>query len=228
MAAAAVDTIPSYNRLDPGSKRLEFASYPKAPEPPERDVENIARTWVESFNKSLSTNDIQAITSLFLKDGCWRDQLCLSWTYHTLSGPQKIQSFLEGAPKGCRIKSIDIDGKKPSLAPHVSPADYLGKVKSVAAFLTVDTDIGRGRGVVRLIQDADAKWKAYTLFTAMFELKGHEETINSNRPAGVEHGGQLGRKNWQERRTITENFEDDLQPTVLIIGWCWVQGYIII
>jgi len=96
--------------------------------------------------------------------------------------------------------------------------DFHGEVKGVGSFLIIETDVGRGRGIVRLLQDHDGKWKAFTLFTAMHELKGHEETVRGNRPHGVDHGGKPGRKNWQERRNATENFDGELEPTVLILG----------
>ena len=90
----------------------------------------------------------------------------------------------------------------------------------VESFLNIETDVGKGPGIVRLLQDQQDRghWKAFTLFTAMHELKGHEETVRGNRPHGVAHGGTPGRLNWQERRTATENFEGDLEPTVLILG----------
>lgn len=150
----------------------------------------------------------------------WRDQLGLSWDYHTLQGPEKIVSFLKSAPKGSRIKSIEIDSSNSTRQPCVSAVDYRGKVNGVASFLTLETDVGRGRGLVRLLKDSqdNDRWKAFTLFTTMHELKGHEETTKANRPTGVDHGGQPGRKNWQERRTATENFEGDKEPVVLILG----------
>ena len=217
MATAAVQ-IPSYNRVEPGSSQLAAASYPEAPPPPKADVNKIATEWVDSLNKILSGSNYDGIGKIFLQGACWRDQLGLSWNYHTLNGPQKIVSFLKESPKGSRIKSISIDEDKPSHKPHISSVDYLGKVSGVAAFLLVDTDVGRGRGIVRLLQDQDGKWKAFTLFTAMHELKGHEESTKANRPNGVDHGGKPGRLNWQERRTAMENFEGDLEPTVLILG----------
>ena len=102
--------------------------------------------------------------------------------------------------------------------PHGSPADYNGNVNGVGSFLSVETDVGRGPGIVRLLQDKDGKWKAFTLFTAMHELKGHEETIRGNRSQGIIHGGNPRRKNWQKRRIAIENVQGDLEPTVLIFG----------
>ena len=217
MATAAVET-PSCNRAEPGSSQLTPASYPDVLPPPEIDVDKVATAWVTSLNQLLANNDFSSVDQVFLKEACWRDQLGLSWDYHTLHGPEKIKSFLDSSPAGSRIKSVSIDHDRPKLAPHIAAADFYGNVKGVAAFLTIETDVGRGRGAVRLLQDQHGKWKAFTLFTVMHELKGHEETVKKNRPNGVEHGGQLGRKNWQERRIAMENFEGDLEPTVLILG----------
>jgi hypothetical protein len=47
--------------------------------------------------------------------------------------------------------------------------DFTGKIMGVQSFLTVETDVGRGRGLVELLQDQQdgGKWKAFTLFTTM-------------------------------------------------------------
>ena len=221
MAAAAVDSIPSYNRVEAGSCQLQAVSYPQASEPTKsEDVNSVASEWVSSLTKALNDKDYNAIERLFLSEACWRDQLGLSWDYHTFTGPQKIVEFLKSAPHGSRIESVEVDNSNTTRQPSISAVDYNGNIKGVASFLTIKTDVGRGRGLVRLVKDSHdgEKWKAYTLFTAMHELKGHEETTKANRPHGVEHGGQPGRKNWAERRTATENFEGDKEPTVLIIG----------
>ena len=218
MATAAVQ-IPSYNRVEPGSNQLKSAVYPESDAPPKTDLHRIASEWAASLDKALSSQDYDSLNKLFLPGSCWRDQLALSWDYHTFDGPDKIISFLKSSPHGSRIKSISIDDSSTLHSPHVSAADFNGKVNGVGSFLKIETDVGKGPGIVRLLQDQqDGKWKAFTLFTAMHELKGHEETVRGNRPQGVVHGGEPGRKNWQERRTATENFEGDLEPTVLILG----------
>lgn len=225
MATAAVippdnSTIPSYNRVEAGSSQLAAASYPDTGPVGSVDANAIAKEWINAFNEALLAQDPSAVKDLFLQSSCWRDQLGLSWDYHSLNGPDKILSFLESAPKRSRITSIKIDESNATRKPAVAAVDFKGRVNGVASFLTVETDVGRGRGVVRLLQDPKDgnKWKAFTLFTAMHELKGHEETIGDKRPQGVNHGGKVGRKNWQERRTATENYEGELEPTVLIIG----------
>ncbi|MCJ1228592.1 hypothetical protein MMC12_005253 [Toensbergia leucococca] len=218
MATAAVD-VPSYARVEPGSSQLSPAIYPKASPSSPVDINAIASEWVSELNKAFTGTDYTAVAQLFLRDSYWRDQLGLSWDYHTLHGPENISSFLKSAPKGCRIKSLEVDSSSSVRQPSVSGVDFNGKVQGVVSFLTIETDVGRGRGLVRLLQDQeDGKWKAFTLFTTMHELKGHEETVRGRRPNGVIHGGQPGRKNWQERRKATENFEGDIEPTVLILG----------
>ena len=217
MATAAV-SIPSYNRTEPGSNQLKQATYPDTKLPSQLDVHKVASEWVSSLNKALTDQDYEAINQLFLPGSCWRDQLGLSWDYHTFRGPENIISFLKSSLNGSRIKSIEVDDGSSLHAPQVSAADYSGKVNGVASFLKIETDVGRGPGIVRLLQDHNGVWKAFTLFTAMHELKGHGEMINNNRPHGVDHGGKPGRKNWQERRTAMENFEGDIEPIVLILG----------
>lgn len=214
-------TIPSYNRVEPGSNQLAPASYPDVGPLPSVDANAVATEWVNAFNKALSAEDPSVVKGLFGQICCWRDQLGLSWDYHSLYGPERIVSFLKSAPKGSRVMSIQIDDSNATRKPTVAPIDFKGEIRGVASFLTVETPAFRGRGYVRIVAVSlhnGNKWKAFTLFTAMHELKGYEETIGKNRPQGVEHGGKLERKNWQERRTAMENYEGELEPTVLIIG----------
>jgi hypothetical protein len=71
-------------------------------------------------------------------------------------------------------------------------------------------------GLAKLVQQG-GKWKAFTLFTLMRELKGHEESVASRTPQGVDHGGKPGRKNWLECRVADANYESS-EPAVLILG----------
>ena len=76
---------------------------------------------------------------------------------------------------------------------------------------------------MRLLPDSseNGRWKAYTLFTVLQELKGHEELNCARRPQGVDHGAHEGRLNWQERRVAEQNLEGkegENEPTVLIVG----------
>lgn len=196
MATAAVQLpTPSYNRVEVGSCQLKAASFPELESsPPPIDIYDIASKWAADLTTAL-TSDISGINHLFLNESYWRDQLGLSWDYHTLHGPDGMISFLRKAPNGSRIKAVEVDSSSDFRKPNAAPVDFDGKLKGIASFLKVETDVGRGRGIVRLLQDAkDGKWKAFTLFTAMHELKGCEEMAYKNRPNGVDHGGKPGRK----------------------------------
>ena len=86
MATAKVQ-IPSYNRLESGSKQLEAATYPETNALPQVDFGKIASEWVDSLNKVLSSQNYGHLKSLLHAGSCWRDQLGLSWDYHTFDGP---------------------------------------------------------------------------------------------------------------------------------------------
>ncbi|KAL9102444.1 MAG: hypothetical protein Q9163_002405 [Psora crenata] len=217
MATAAVE-IPSSNYLVPGSHPLAQVAYPKTISSLP-DAETVAAEWVASFNELLRTGDRSRLGELFLKDSYWRDLLCLTWDFHTLHGPEKIAALTRKQAKAWRINTVDIDKSSEAGKPKVSAFDLEGKLKGILSFLTVETDVGRGRGVVRLLQDAEdqGKWKIFTLFTALQELKGHEELNRERRPTGQEFGELSERKNWKEKRLAEQNFEGDLEPDVLIV-----------
>ena len=115
------------------------------------------------------------------------------------------------------MKSLALDKSSALRSPAATVLDADGQVHIVQAFLTVETDVGNGAGIVRLAQD-DGKWKVFTLFTFLKELRGHEELAARKRPFGVEHGERASRKNWLDRRNEEKNFEEGQEPTVLILG----------
>ena len=217
MATAAVQ-IPSSNVILPGSHLVPSTPYPKISSAQQHDPEEVATEWASRFNELLKGRSPH-FSSVFVKESYWRDLLCVTWDFHTLHGPQKIETVFKSHGQRLQTLSVNIDKSNDVRKPTSTAFDVAGNVKGVQSFLTVETDIGRGNGLIRLVQDAeDGKWKAFTLFTSLQELKGHEELIYERRPTGVAHGVQVGRKNWRERRIAEENFEGDLQPDVLIIG----------
>ncbi|KAL8984183.1 MAG: hypothetical protein Q9205_001791 [Flavoplaca limonia] len=187
------------------------------PEP--TDPQAVASAWLEGFNHLLTGHD-QNIKALFLDASYWRDLLCTTWNFHTYYGSSKIMSVLKGSDQKCRVQLLDLDLSSDIKKPTLCPIDFHGSLQGVQAFLKVETKLGRGRGLVKLVQDArDAgKWKAFILFTTLEQLEGHEESINARRPTGVDHGSHPGRLNWQERRIVEANCEGSYEPTVLIIG----------
>ncbi|MBZ6376919.1 MAG: hypothetical protein LBE67_18655 [Kocuria palustris] len=206
---------PSHERVVPGSCNIELGQFPKTMSS-ESDValdpNAIADKIINQLNTGLASRDKAAVASLFLENCYWRDHLCYSWDFRTLEGSQAISAFVtETAPS-----KIEIDRSVDFKSPHKAPIDAFGEVFGIEFYIKVTTENGQGNGIMRLAED-DGQWYIFTVFTSMVEIKGHEE--NKERPFGVRHGEQQGRKNWKDRRIDEINFEDK-DPAVLIVGMC--------
>ena len=197
--------------IEPGSFPLDFANFPNLDTSECKNPSEVATAFVDAFNKVAGGSDVSAITELFHPDSFWRDQLCLSWDFHTLQGPKKIATLLEQSKGEVRVKSIKLDTSSALRSPRPS---MVGPLHTVSAFLTIETDVGNGGGVVNLIQDQGV-WKVFTLFTYLKELKGHEELTGARRPNGYE--GHETSRNWLDDRDAERKLENG-GPTVLILG----------
>jgi hypothetical protein len=225
MATQVSMDVPSFDRVAPGSFPLSLATFPAVASPPPSDPQKVVELWLLSFNDALRNPSFD-ISEIFFPESYWRDQLCLSWDFRCLKGPDEIASLLRKSKSGCRMSSAALDNSSHLRSPTVAP--FTDTVCSVQAFLTVETDVGTGKGIVRLVQD-DKAWKAFTLFTFLEGLTGYEEAIRWRRPNGVEHGEHSSRKTWLDRRDEEENFRGREEPTVLIVGkfnpfLCLLQG----
>ncbi|KAF8531798.1 hypothetical protein BDD12DRAFT_766386 [Trichophaea hybrida] len=185
------------------------ATIPK-PRPAPTNPETPFNTWLAALNQCLPSVSEESLSSLFLTDSFWRDHLCLSWDYKTAHQLPNIYSLLSSS----RIETITRSSSHPIL---VLPLDFEGQVPAITAFVDVKTTVGHGRGIIRLLEDSDGKWKAYTVFTALMGLDKYPEKLGKTRPVGVTHGADKGRKNWSERRQEEKEFLNT-QPTVLIVG----------
>ncbi|KAL4925273.1 uncharacterized protein BDV17DRAFT_300433 [Aspergillus undulatus] len=177
------------------------------------DAEVVAQDVVNGFNDAFAKRDSKTVAGLFLADGYWRDHLCLQWDLHTAKGRDNIALFLN-----CHYRAlkIELDRSSEFRRPTACALDGLGNSYGIQFFTTIDLEFGRGRGIVRLVEE-NGDWKILTFFTSLVELKGHEEPLNGRRSKGVEHGGRPDRKNWQDRRNTEAGFNEK-GPAVLIIG----------
>lgn len=215
MRSADLGRTASSQRCEPGSVNIPIGTIPAtAGEAPNADVDAIASKIINSLNGALQKSDYQAVGALFVEEGYLRDHLTLTWELRTLKGRDKIVSFLE---KGQRVETVEIDRSSAYRSPHIAQLDTLGTAKGIEFFIKLSTKLGNAQGVVLLVQQPDGEWKIWTFFTSLRELKGFEEPLNGRRSKGVQHGENLGRKNWLERRTATTGFEDS-DPVVLIVG----------
>src|SRR5438045_9202665 len=124
--------------------------------------------WLAKFEAALPAGD--GIAELFHLDGHWRDVLALTWRIRTVSGAKAIRDELRRSEAhGFRID------------PHRTPPRHAMRAgeQCVEALFRFETRDGIGSGVLRLKGE-----KAWTLLTALDELKGHEEHVDGRRPKG--------------------------------------------
>lgn len=220
MASADVDTrlldqssLPSRDRVEPGSYNIPLGEFPTTNSSTPGDPDRIATALVDKLNGSLASRDGRALSELFIENSYWRDHLCFSWDYRTLKGRDGIAKYVTGSSSSVKVEIVRSSALK---APHAGPIDAYGEIHGIELFIKITSDVGSGQGVVRLAQDGN-DWKFFTVFTSLVELTGHEESVNSHRPVGVQHGEQQGRKNWHDRRVADSNYENK-EPAVLIVG----------
>jgi putative flavoprotein involved in K+ transport len=161
----------------------------------------IAR-WLERFEQALATGDAAAAAEMFGEDSYWRDLVAFTWNIKTLEGPEEIRAMLEAQLGSVRPRAWRTT-EPPAAADGMTEA-----------WLAFETEAGRGEGHLRL-RDG----RAWTLLTALQELKGHEESAGAHRPKGVEHGANPDRVTWLEgREQEARQLGYDVQPEVVIVG----------
>ncbi|OAX34185.1 FAD/NAD(P)-binding domain-containing protein [Rhizopogon vinicolor AM-OR11-026] len=145
--------------------------------------EVISANWLKSLEAASSTGDTASFVSHFLPDGWFRDMLCFTWNFRTLSGQEKIHGFISEVVDGQSrlsyshlhdFKLDDHSVNAPSPFKLPGPPDIEG-VQGAFTF-SITKPAAYGRGFFRLTQDVHGNWKALTLFTNMQDLVGHEES----------------------------------------------------
>jgi putative flavoprotein involved in K+ transport len=90
---------------------------------------------------------------------------------------------------------------------------------AIEAIFRFETKEGRGSGIFRLLPDADDnnRLKAWTLLTALDELKGFEEQLGNARPRGNAYSRDFRGPNWLDLRKASADYADR-DPSVLVVG----------
>lgn len=178
------------------------------------DLSVAVENWLAQFEDALAKPGSGSLKALFHPDSYWRDVLALSWTLQTVNGRDAILETLknqapEAAPSGF---AIDPDRAAPRQVTRAGTS-------SIEAIFRFETAVGRGDGIVRLIPDADDgnRLKAWTLLTALEELKGFEEQLGVARPRGSAYSRDFRGPNWLDLRKASADYADR-DPTVLVIG----------
>jgi len=145
-----------------------------------QSLATLANHWLATFEKALAGGDDALLKTLFHPDSHWRDVLALTWHIRTVNGVEVILRELKAQagrahPTGFRT------------VPHRTAPRHVTRAgtEAIEAIFRFETAEGRGSGVVRLIPDAaDGHMKAWTLLTALDEIKGFEEQVSRSRAKG--------------------------------------------
>ena len=178
------------------------------------DISIATESWLAQFESALATSDHALLKSLFHPDSYWRDVLALSWNIQTLNGAEPILSELKAdaisaSPSGFRV---DPDRAAPRRVTRAG-------TNAIEAIFRFETAVGRGSGILRLIPDAGDgnRLKAWTLLTALDELKGFEEQLETSRPRGQSYSRDFRGPNWLDLRKAAAEYADR-DPDVLVVG----------
>jgi putative flavoprotein involved in K+ transport len=162
--------------------------------------------WLARLESALQAHDVQAAAALFATESYWRDLVAFTWNITTVEGRDGVSELL----------TETLETADHSAFATEEPPDEADGV--VTAWIVFETGVGRGRGLLRLVQE-DGEDRAWTLLTTLYELKGHEEPRGTHRPMGAEHGANKGRTTWLERRQQeAESLGSTTQPYVLVVG----------
>jgi putative flavoprotein involved in K+ transport len=158
--------------------------------------------WLADFEAALAVRDIDRVVQKFATDSFWRDLVAFTWNIKTIEGRDEIADMLHAR----------LAGTDPSGFATREAATQDGDVTS--AFIEFETACGRGVGHLRLKGD-----QAWTLLTAMQELKGHEERKGATRVLGAVHGDDPDPRSWAEKRAEEDaSLGRTVQPYVVVVG----------
>jgi putative flavoprotein involved in K+ transport len=178
------------------------------------DISIATENWLAQFETALTTRDEALLKTLFHPDSYWRDVLALSWNIQTLNGADAILTELKAQAGRARPAGFAIDPDR------AAPRKVMrAGTNAIEAIFKFETAQGRGNGILRLVPDAgDSNTiKAWTLLTALDELKGFEEQLGISRPRGHAYSRDFRGPNWLDLRKAAAEY-GDRDPAVLVVG----------
>ncbi len=173
-----------------------------------------ADRWLAAFERAVSHSDWPGVKALFHPESHWRDVLALTWDIQTVSGAERIVAALKSHVGRARASGFKTDRDR--IPPRRVTRAGTEAIEAIFSFETAD---GRGDGVLRLIPDTDDgdKLKAWTLLTALEELRGFEERVGKSRPTGESYSRDFRGPNWLDLRKSSAAYVDR-NPSVLVVG----------
>jgi hypothetical protein len=176
-----------------------------------QSLATLANHWLAAFEKALAGRDDVLLKTLFHADSHWRDVLALTWHIRTVNGREAVLGELKAHAGQAHPTGFRTDPNR--TAPrHVTRAG----TDAIEAIFQFETGEGRGNGVLRLLPD-EKNMRAWTLLTALDEIKGFEEQVGRSRPKGESYSRDFRGPNWLDlRKSAAAYVERD--PVVLVVG----------
>jgi len=176
------------------------------------DAQEIALSWLTSFGEALRSGDAAAAAGHFAAGGHWRDVLAFTWRLQTESGGAAIEAAL--APTLARTKADRFHMPAERAAPRRVRRAGTDCIEAIFEF---ETAFGSANGVVRLVEETDGAWRAWTLLTTLEELHGYPD----GRPPALSDAERFSRdfggENWLDQRHKAAAYADH-HPAVLVVG----------
>jgi cation diffusion facilitator CzcD-associated flavoprotein CzcO len=170
--------------------------------------------WLSRFERALTGADHALLKALFHADSYWRDVLALTWQIRTISGAEAIAHELRAHAARAEPMAFRLNLRR-------TPPRQVRRAgtEAIEAIFSFETADGRGSGVLRLVSDGHPGEfpKAWTLLTALDEIKGHEEQRGRGRPHGKAYARDFRGPNWLDHRRAASAYRDR-DPTVLVAG----------
>ncbi|KAJ5722965.1 hypothetical protein N7488_001000 [Penicillium malachiteum] len=129
--------------------------------PEQLDAAKIVTGWPSSFTESLTK-------------GQFRDFISFSWDIACPNGADAISKYLSTSKTGLRHPKANQPG---AMMPQLA---NFGPMQFIQSGFSFETDVGVGRGVLRLASIGPDQWKAWTVFTTLEHLKKQEAETQSN------------------------------------------------
>ena len=181
-------------------------------EPSAAERHRIAETWLSAFSELLKAREYDRVARMMHADCYWRDLLTFNWDFKTCHGVDEVKSWLAGTFDLVGAHGFRLEGEPTIGAIGEHP-------RTLEFFFRFETKIALGRGYVRLVGDISSGGtpKAFTVLTAMTELKGFPEALGRNRLREDLRATSHNLQNWLDRRQAAREFRDR-DPDVIVIG----------
>ena len=179
-----------------------------------KSLASIANDWLARFEKALKDSDERQLAALFHAECHWRDVLALTWGIRTVEGRETIAAELSRHARRARPAGLRIDPQRtaPRNVMRAGPQRGGGDLPV------------RNRGRPRQRRAAahsrcrrGGTHSAWTLLTALDELRGFEEQVGRSRPKGSSYSRDFRGPNWLDLRKADAEYRDR-DPVVLVIG----------